>query len=500
MSPVFHSQVPEIRRWPANEAPIRADGEFVLYWMTANRRPIFNFSLQRALEWSQHLQKPLLILEALRAGYPWACQRFHRWVMDGMEDHLKFFESKAVTYYPYLEPVSGQGKGLLESLARRACLVVGDHFPCFFLPQMIAKTAARLTVRLELVDCNGLLPLRAAGKTYLRAVDFRRFLQKNWKPHLQQMPAIDPLKGVDLPRIREVLPEYDRWKPGSDFPLDTLLAPAPVRERGGFLRADQLLSRFLAERLSRYEQRSQPSLEVASGLSPYLHWGHLSVHQIFTELCDAEDFTIDQLRVKTPGSKDGGWGMSDNAESFLDELVTWRELGYNMCHREHGYDRYESLPDWARQTLEEHASDPRPQIYSLPELDQGRTHDPLWNAAQRQLREEGMIQNYMRMVWGKKILEWSNTPRQAVQNLIELNNKYSLDGRNPNSYSGIFWCLGRYDRAWFERPIFGKIRYMSSDSTARKFKMAGYLERFSDSCSSGSDSSVRAGQTGSLFE
>jgi len=479
MSPAFHSQVPEIRHWPANQAPVRGDAEFVLYWMTANRRPTFNFSLQRALEWAQHLNKPLLVLEALRAGYPWACQRFHRWVMDGMEDNQDFFESRAVTYYPYLEPVPGQGKGLLESLAERACLVVGDHFPCFFLPHMIEKTAARLKVRLELVDSNGLLPLRAAPKTFLRAVDFRRFLQKNLKPHLQQMPTIDPLQGVDLPQLPKTLPEYARWKPGTSFPLDTLPQPAPVKQRGGHRQGDKLVSRFLAERLQDYHQRSQPSLEVASGFSPYLHWGHLSVHQVFTELCDAEDFTLDQLHVKTPGSKDGGWGMSDNAESFLDELVTWRELGYNMCHRQSDYDRYESLPDWARQTLEEHAGDPRPQLYSLPELDQASTYDLLWNAAQRQLREEGVIHNYMRMIWGKKILEWSKSPREAVKTLIELNNKYSLDGRNPNSYSGIFWCLGRYDRAWFERPIFGKVRYMSSDSTARKFKMAGYLERFS---------------------
>ena len=273
-----------------------------------------------------------------------------------------------------------------------------------------------------------------------------------------------------------------------------------MKERGGHLRGDQVVSRFLAERLSLYEQRSQPSLQVSSGLSPYLHWGHVSVHQMFTELCDAEDFTVDRLSVRTPGSKEGGWGMSDNAESFLDELVTWRELGYNMCHREPDFDRYESLPDWARQTLEEHASDPRPQLYSLTELDQARTHDPLWNAAQRQLSQEGFIQNYMRMVWGKKILEWSTTPRQALQTMIELNNKYALDGRNPNSYSGIFWCLGRYDRAWFERPIFGKIRYMSSDSTARKFKMNAYLKRFSDACSNASGGSGRAGQTGSLFE
>ena len=480
MPPGFTSQVPEIRRWPANQAPIREDGEFVLYWMTANRRPTFNFSLQRAVEWARHLKKPLLILEALRRAYPWACQRFHRWVMDGMEDHQEFFASRPVTYYPYLEPKAGDGHGLLESLAERSCLVVGDHFPCFFLPRMIEKTAQRLSVRFELVDSNGLLPLNAAPKTYLRAVDFRRFLQKSLKPHLKQMPEIDPLKGVELPRLPENLPEYRRWEPGLHFELTDLPGPKAVKERGGFVRADKLVTRFLSERLQQYDQRSEPSLQVASGFSRYLHWGHLSAHPVFRELADAEDFDVDRWRVKTPGSKEGGWGMSANAESFLDELITWRELGYNMCHREKDYDRYESLPEWARQTLEEHSGDERPHLYTLQELDEGKTYDPIWNAAQRQLREEGHIHNYLRMLWGKKILEWSETPRQAVDFLIELNNKYSLDGRNPNSYSGIFWCLGRYDRAWFERPIFGKIRYMSSDSTARKFKLAAYLKRFGE--------------------
>lgn len=480
MTAAFHSQVPEIRRWPANQAEVQAEGEFVLYWMTANRRPTFNFALQRAAEWARHLNKPLLVLEALRRSYPWACQRFHRWVMDGMEDNQRFFESRAVTYYPYLEPTHGDGRGLLESLAARACVVVGDHFPCFFLPQMIEKTARRLKVRFELVDSNGLLPLNAAPKTYLRAVDFRRFLQKSLKPHLKQMPEVDPLKGLPLPRLPESLPEYQRWEPSVRCALEELPEPAAVQERGGHGRADQLVTRFLNERLQQYDRRSEPALQVASGFSRYLHWGHLSAHQVFQELADAEDFDVDSWRATTPGSKEGGWGMSANADSFLDELITWRELGYNMCHREKNYASYESLPDWARATLEEHAADDRPHIYTLKELDEGRTYDPVWNAAQRQLREEGHIHNYLRMLWGKKVLEWSQTPRQAIEHLIELNNKYALDGRNPNSYSGIFWCLGRYDRAWFERTIFGKIRYMSSDSTARKFKLGPYLKRYGE--------------------
>ena len=173
--------------------------------------------------------------------------------------------------------------------------------------------------------------------------------------------------------------------------------------------------------------------------------------------------------------------MSGPAESFLDELVTWRELGFNMTSQRSDYDRFESLPEWAQTTLAEHERDRRPHRYSLDEFEEARTHDDLWNAAQVQLVLEGRIHNYLRMLWGKKILHWSESPRAALDIMVELNNKYAVDGRDPNSYSGIFWVLGRYDRAWGpEREVFGKIRYMSSANTRRKLRVDEYIERWGD--------------------
>jgi deoxyribodipyrimidine photo-lyase len=166
-------------------------------------------------------------------------------------------------------------------------------------------------------------------------------------------------------------------------------------------------------------------------------------------------------------------------ESFLDELITWREIGFNMCWQREDYDQFASLPEWSKQTLAEHGDDPRQYVYGLEEYEAAATHDELWNAAQRQLVRDGRIHNYLRMLWGKKILEWSASPQEALGTMIELNNKYALDGRDPNSYSGIFWVLGRYDRAWGpERPIFGKVRYMSSENTARKLSVRGYIEQY----------------------
>jgi deoxyribodipyrimidine photo-lyase len=184
---------------------------------------------------------------------------------------------------------------------------------------------------------------------------------------------------------------------------------------------------------------------------------------------------------KATGSRAGWWRMSSPAESFLDELITWRELGYNRCFLDPDHEDYDTLPPWALATLAEHAADERPHLYTLEQLQAAETHDEVWNAAQRQLVREGRMHNYLRMLWGKKILEWSPSPREALEVLVELNNRFALDGRNPNSYSGIFWCLGRYDRPWGpERPIFGKVRYMSSDNTRRKLRLSAYLERFAE--------------------
>jgi deoxyribodipyrimidine photo-lyase len=249
---------------------------------------------------------------------------------------------------------------------------------------------------------------------------------------------------------------------------------------GGAPAAANALDAFVSQRLERYEEsRNRPEEQVTSGLSPYLHFGHISPHQIFARVAENYGWTPSRLSSKPNGRSRGWWGLPPAAEAFLDQLVTWRELGYNMCWQREDHDRYESLPDWARATLDKHAADPRPYVYTAAELESAATHDPLWNAAQRQLVRTGGIHNYLRMLWGKKILEWSPSAEQALEVMIHLNNKYALDGRNPNSYTGIFWVLGRYDRPWApERPVLGRIRYMSSDNTARKMRVSRYLEVF----------------------
>lgn len=479
--------VPEIRRRDANSAPVNAHGDYVLYWMIAQRRTAWNFSLDRAIEWAKELNKPLVIFEALRCDYPWASDRLHRFILDGMAVQQTTLQQAPVLYFPYVEPKRGAGKGLLQALAANACVVITDDFPGFFLPSMVKAAAQKLSVKLETVDSNGLLPLRAADEVYPTAYAFRRFLQKNLAPYLEQRPQSDPWRGLQIPRLQNLpetvlktwpLRQIDRVEL-QDLPIDHQVQVVDDT-RGGALEAQERLKVFLQRKLQDYqEHRSEPDSHAASGLSPYLHFGHLSVHQVFHELAQREQWTPEKLSARASGSKEGWWGMGKSAEAFLDEIITWREVGYNMTSKRENYDRFESLPEWAQRTLAKHEKDPRPHRYDLSAFEAALTHDELWNAAQRQLVREGVIQNYLRMLWGKKILEWSASPREALEIMIELNNKYALDGRNPNSYSGIFWCLGRYDRPWGpERAIFGLIRYMSSDNTARKFNVKNYLKRY----------------------
>jgi deoxyribodipyrimidine photo-lyase len=347
-------------------------------------------------------------------------------------------------------------------------------------------------VLLEAVDANGLSPQRATEAVYPTAHAFRRFLQKTLPAHLEEVPLEDPLAGLRLPRLNALPGEIARGWPAAGAPLlagdPATLAALPIDHRvgvvtdvpGGTTAAQAALRRFLDERLARYPaERNRPEQEVTSGLSPYLHFGQIGVHEVFAALAEREGWTPARLAAKASGSRAGWWGMSEAAESFLDELVTWREVGYNFAAHRDDVARYSSLPGWARATLEKHAGDKRPHVYSFEQLEGASTHDPLWNAAQRQLLRAGRIHNYLRMLWGKKILEWSPDPRAALDAMIELNDRWALDGRDPNSLSGIFWCLGRYDRPWGpERPIFGTVRYMSSENTARKAPVGGYLRRW----------------------
>jgi deoxyribodipyrimidine photo-lyase len=371
--------------------------------------------------------------------------------------------------------------------------VVTDDQPGFFQPRMVDAAGRRLAVRAVAVDSVGLLPMSVPDRDFARAYDFRRFLQRTLPSHLLEPPLEDPIRGRAIPPWTSLPPDVlTRWPAvedvwlrhprtlGPHLPIDH--GVNPVALPGGAVAGLERLEEFVSSRLDRYdEDRNHPDAGGGSGLSPYLHFGHIGAHGILARIARRFDWTLDRLGDEARGQRQGWWGLPAPVESFLDQLVIWRELGHVTATRCREFTQYESLPAWARRTLEAHSGDSRPWIYDVRQLESARTHDEVWNAAQRELLETGTMHNYLRMLWGKKILEWSESPVGAVRAMIELNDKWALDGRDPNSYSGIFWVLGRYDRAWGpERPIFGTVRFLSSRSTVRKLRMRKYLARYGD--------------------
>lgn len=456
-------------------APVRAAGRYVLYWMVSNRRVGFNPALERAADHARALSRPLLVLDALRIDYPWATARSHRFALDGMADLATRFAHAGVAHYRYVEPAPRAGAGLLAALARDAAVVVTDLSPAFFFPAMRAAALPALPVRVEAVDGVGLLPVGVAGRAYHRAFDFRRRLAAELPTHLGRSPLAHPLlvpvppATVEQPGLVDpvILRRWPVAPPRPTVPEGVDGSVPPVDTPGGETAALRALAQFLPRAGRWAEDGRHPDRAGTSHLSPWLHFGHLSTWAVVDAL--GHHHCVDPAL--------GLQVFPESTTKFLDELVTWRELAQNGAAHLPAYDRYEGLPPWARATLAAHRADPRPVRHDATTLAEGRTQDPLWNAAQHQLRTRGWMHNQLRMLWGKKVLEWTEDPAEAFRTLLDLNNRFAVDGRDPNSVAGVAWVFGRYDRPWGpERPIFGLVRYMTSASMTRKLEVEATVQ------------------------
>lgn len=466
-----------------------ADGSYVLYWMHSNRRLYSNFALEYAVAWANKLDKPLVILETLISDYSWASDRFHQFMIDGIKEKSQDCSRRGVSYFSYLEPRAGAWIGLVERVADDACIVISDEYPAFIQPGFNRDLEKAISVPFTTIDSCGMIPLALTDKAPYAAFLFRKVVQKNFKESWANMPAADPLADLKVKPASLSTDIFTRWPQltaaadwseitPSEFDIDHSVGS--LMYAGNRATGLKRLDDFIARNLPRYgTERNDPDSSAASGMSPFLHFGTISEYEIVQKILDQQPagWAADALEY-VGGKSEGYFGGHLYVEKYLDELITWRGVGFHYAHHEPDYDKFESLPDWSQNTLNEHTKDPRPVLYTLEQLESAQTYDPIWNAAQRELVRDGIIHNYLRMLWGKKILEWSPDPETALAYMIELNNKYAIDGRDPNSYSGIFWCLGRFDRPWFERPIFGTIRYMSSDSTKKKVKLRNYLEKY----------------------
>jgi deoxyribodipyrimidine photo-lyase len=484
------------RVFKRNDHQPNADGEYVLYWMQINRRLHYNFALEYAVGRANELGKPLLIYEGLNADYPWASKRPHQFLLEGMTEHLEAADEHDATYYPFVEQEAGEGKGLLYRLAKQSAVVVSDEYPVFIMREHNERVPRRVGVPYITVDSNGLIPLQLTDKAPYSAYFFRKTMQKHFVESYSRPPKKNPLEDLNhtqpitlsdqflerYPRADQRLQGIPAFLESMDFEKEI----APVDLEGTRIAGLEQLDRFVNGKLLSYDDdRNDPDKEATSGLSPWLHFGKVSAYEAVKAALDKqpEEWSLDSITFNN-GSTGGFFNGDPNIDGFLDEIITWREVGFHFAHHRPDYAVLESLPDWVLETLNDHRDDPREYIYSFEAFEQAQTHDEIWNAAQRQLIRDGIIHNYLRMLWGKKILEWTPDPETALRYMIDLNNWYAIDGRDPNSYSGIFWVLGRFDRPWQERPIYGKLRYMTSKSTRRKVKLDDYLQEYGEASQS----------------
>ncbi|CAM4103911.1 deoxyribodipyrimidine photo-lyase [Corallococcus sp. ZKHCc1 1396] len=439
--------------------------DFVLYWCMVNHRWEENHALDVAIALGNHLGLPVVVYQALRPDYPYASDRLHAWALEGMADMAKGCAARGLPYWLELPRTTKEHVPRLAKLGRRAAAVVSDLFPTFIIPGHLRGAAKALQVPLIAVDASCVVPMQRIPAPQVGAYALRPKLRKLWPEYLERTLPRRKVRapGADLQPDFAVADAVKARAALHTFAVDH--AVKPLDERGGRKAGLKALRAFLEERLDGYEEgRNDPGLGQQSNLSPYWHWGNLFPGE-------AARATIAAKGKDHPA-----------VQSFLEELLVRRELGFNYCFHTPGPRQLTvaSLPPWARETLSRHEKDPRPHLYSYEELEQGRTQDALWNASQKELRERGRIHNYLRMLWGKKILEWSATPQEALDRIHRLNDTYAVDGRDPASVSNFMWILGLHDRPFQERAVIGKVRPMSSPRTAQKFDLGPYLARWGE--------------------
>jgi deoxyribodipyrimidine photo-lyase len=458
----FHQDDPRLRR--LNGEPIVAGGEYVLYWMQAARRGVDNAALAYALERANELGVPCLVYESLRADYPHASDRIHQFVLEGAQDTAASLATRGISYAFFLPRRPAEARGVVRALAKRACLVVSDDSPSFVVPAHNEAAAAHSPCAFVVVDDCAVVPLALLAKPEVAARTIRpkvmRALEVWLKPVREPEPRIGPPNRLDLP--------FDpiRWTGTDVATLASSCAidhdvPAVDGTRGGLTEALRKLDAFVRGPLANYDvDHNDPSREGGSHLSPYLHFGMISARQVAHE-----------ARL---------WGRGADAEAFVEQLVVRRALSFNFARSRPDHATWSALPGWARATLELHVADKRYAELAMADLEAARSPDPLWNAAMRELRTRGTIQSYARMLWGKLPLLWMRRPQDAHGALVHLNDKWALDGRDPNGYANISWCFGLHDRPWPERAVFGQVRAMTSASAQKKLDFDGYLARWSD--------------------
>ncbi|UCG31344.1 MAG: deoxyribodipyrimidine photo-lyase [candidate division WOR-3 bacterium] len=432
-----------------NDKPV-ATNKYVLYWMQQAQRSEYNHALEYAIDQANKVNKPLIVCFGLTDNFPEANERHYYFMLEGLRETTKSLSARGIK----MVIQHGSPEIVAAKLAQDACAVITD---CGYLKiqrrwrDYIARNAPCLVTQ---VETDVVIPVTSTSTHQeYSAATIRKKIQKKLNNFLIPVRKIN-IKNHSLHLRFKDFPVNDTQRAIRALKIDRSVARVVVCH-GGTSVAKELLRSFINKKLSRFpDERNDPSKNMVSSMSPYLHFGQISPLYIALQV----------MAAKSPGTN-----------AFLEELIVRRELSMNYVFYNRQYDSLEGLPEWAQTTLKVHKKDRRPYAYGLSQLEHAETHDKYWNAAQTEMLQYGKMHGYMRMYWGKKIIEWTKDPSQAFKIALYLNNKYELDGRDANGYTGVAWCFGKHDRPWPERKIFGKVRYMNAEGLRRKFKIDSYV-------------------------
>ncbi|MGD1987447.1 MAG: deoxyribodipyrimidine photo-lyase [Desulfobacterales bacterium] len=438
-----------------NDLDLR-QGNFVLYWMQQSQRAEYNHALEYAVQQANQVGQGVLVVFGLMDDYPEANLRHYTFMLEGLQDTQTALGKRGIK----MIVKKGNPADVALAVGEKASLIVCDRGYLRHQRQWRQKVAKDAGCRVVQVESDVVVPLEVvSNKAEYAARTIRPKIHKHLKDYLVELKPTKikksslqlGVKGIGLSDINAVLKKMS---------LDRSVGPVSQFFKGGTAQARQTFSDFLRHRFKTYvENRNQPQTDDVSHMSKYLHFGQIS--PLF-------------LALKVQGTDKR---QKEAREAFIEELIVRRELAMNFVHYTPDYDSYRCLPKWAQKTLSEHKKDKREHTYTRRQLEDAKTHDEYWNAAMREMKFTGFMHNYMRMYWGKKILEWTSTPEQGFKTTLAINNTYFLDGRDANSYTGVAWVFGVHDRAWFERPIFGKIRYMAASGLERKCDIQAYVKK-----------------------
>jgi deoxyribodipyrimidine photo-lyase len=437
-----------------NHKPIQK-GKYVLYWMQSSQRAEYNHALEYALTQANDLSLPLLVAFGLMDDYPDANLRHYTFMLQGLQDAQKTLVKRGIK----MVVQHGNPADVAIKLSKDAALVVVDRGYLRPAKSWREKAAKEMPCKLIQIETDVVVPVDSVSDhAEFAARTIRPKITKQFDKFIQPLEKV-PVKKKSLDLDMSGLDLSDVTKLAESLKLDKSVLPVDTLYSGGQTTARKTFLDFLEHRFNNYvPNRNQPQTSDTSYMSRYLHFGNISPLEL-----------VFMLREKGRGR--------ENIESYIEEVIVRRELSMNFCNFTPNYDSYDCIPTWAKKTLDEHRHDKRLRLYSLEQLEQAQTHDPYWNAAQKEQVYTGYMHNYMRMYWGKKILEWSKTPEEAFKNALYLNNKYFIDGRNANGFVGVAWCFGLHDRPWTERTIFGKVRYMNAAGLERKADPKAYVQK-----------------------